>query len=307
MRCGVRRSIDEESTNRGAVLVRSVRVRLVLQHVLRKCRWPMEEHDAIGIETTGSSRLVAEVGGSWLEQFRVVGDPHKNWWRRVRNRSKETRQAVSGLLKGTDLRRRSLLFPRPFSADDAKIEGPFIVEQHHLAYGKPWCLGRDQFNYLVSRGLKPNHKVLDLGCGSMRVGVWLTDYLNEGSYFGIEPHRKSLEAAATYEIPLHGLVEKRPRLLWDDQYSCEHFAESFDFVLAFSVFHWLGSEQTSVALTRILKTLGTGGRIVVYGAIPLSEEQLRDQFRLTVDHRGRHESTFFREIRQFTELVSISC
>ena len=32
-----------------------------------------------------------------------------------------------------------------------------------------------------------------------------------------------------------------------------------------------------------------------------------DQFRLKVDHRGRHESMFFHEIRQFTELVSISC
>jgi hypothetical protein len=42
-----------------------------------------------------------------------------------------------------------LLFPRPFSLDDAKIEGPLIVEQHHLAYGKPWCLGRDQFRLKV--------------------------------------------------------------------------------------------------------------------------------------------------------------
>jgi SAM-dependent methyltransferase len=267
----------------------------------------MEEHDAIAIETTGNCQPVVEVAGSWLDQFRVVGAPHRSWWRRTRNRSKEAAKAFIGLLKATDLRRRSLLFPRPFSPEDAKIEGPLIVEQHHLAYGKPWCLGRDQFDYLMSRGLKPNHKVLDFGCGSMRVGIWLTSYLNEGSYFGIEPHRKSLEAAATYEIPLHGLVEKRPRLLWDDQYSCEYFGDSFDFVLAFSVFHWLGSEQTSVALTRILKRLNPGGRIVVYGVIPLSEEQLRDQFRLKVDHRGTHESTFFREIRQFTELVAISC
>lgn len=267
----------------------------------------MGAHDAIKIEMTGTAPPVPRVSGSWLDQFRLVGDPQRSWWRRLRNRSKETLQAAVGLWKATDLRRRSLLFPRPFSPEDAKIEGPLVVEQHHLAYGKPWCLGRDQFDYLVSRGLQPHHKVLDFGCGSMRVGIWLAGYLDAGKYFGIEPHYKSLQAAATYEIPLHGLAEKRPRLLWDDQYTCEHFGESFDFILAFSVFHWLGGQQTSTALSRLVKTLNPGARIVVYGEIPLSAEQLRDQFQLRADHRGSHESIFFHEIRQFTELRSIAC
>ena len=45
------------------------------------------------------------------------------------------------------------------------------------------------FNLLTSAGLRQDHKLLDIGCGSLRVGRLLIPYLNEGNYFGIEPNR----------------------------------------------------------------------------------------------------------------------
>src|SRR5262245_42252628 len=37
----------------------------------------------------------------------------------------------------------------------------FTAEYHHHFYAYPWCFGGDIFDCLVSRGLQPNHKLLD--------------------------------------------------------------------------------------------------------------------------------------------------
>ena len=71
-------------------------------------------------------------------------------------------------------------------------------EDHHRSYGGPWCRGRDHLNSLICEGLDPDDYVLDLGCGSMRVGIWLTQYLNAGRYFGLEnfPGQEAPEGAS---------------------------------------------------------------------------------------------------------------
>ena len=48
-----------------------------------------------------------------------------------------------------------------------KYEHPDLDEAHHSAYGRPWCLGRDYFDFLVNDlGLRRRDRVLDFGCGS---------------------------------------------------------------------------------------------------------------------------------------------
>src|SRR5205823_12654151 len=43
------------------------------------------------------------------------------------------------------------------------------------------------FNLLTTLGLRQHHSLLDIGCGSLRVGLLLIPYLNRGTYFGIVP------------------------------------------------------------------------------------------------------------------------
>ena len=45
------------------------------------------------------------------------------------------------------------------------------------------------FNLLTCLGLRQHHKVLDIGCGSLRCGRLLIPYLNKGNYFGVEPNK----------------------------------------------------------------------------------------------------------------------
>jgi SAM-dependent methyltransferase len=246
------------------------------------------------IETRAHDRPPAEE--SWQDRFRQKDRAGAGLVGRVQR---------GGTRVGRALRRA--LEPRnggdSITPDETSIDARFVHEEHHHAYKKPWCLGRDQFDYLLVRGLRPEHRVLDFGCGALRVGIWLVGYLNVGCYFGIDPHYKSLEAAARYEIPLHDLAAKLPRLLCNDGFACEHFGESFDFVLAFSVFNWLGQEETCRALEHVCSTLEPEGRIVVYGNLPVPADVLQNRFGLVVGHREAMPSKFFVQIKEFTELV----
>src|SRR3954453_8856690 len=45
-------------------------------------------------------------------------------------------------------------------------------------------LGKLQLDYLVGQGLKPEHYVLDVGCGPLRAGVHFIGYLEPGQQRG---------------------------------------------------------------------------------------------------------------------------
>jgi hypothetical protein len=61
---------------------------------------------------------------------------------------------------------------------------------HRKAVGGLWDeIGRLQFDYFVSQGLVPHHRLLDLGCGSLRGGVHFIAYLDPDRYSGVDRSR----------------------------------------------------------------------------------------------------------------------
>jgi hypothetical protein len=72
-----------------------------------------------------------------------------------------------------------------------------------------------------------------------------------------------LEAFARYEIPLHGLVHKRPRLAHDDAFRFASFGVLFDWVLDLYVSAHLAGALASSLYERIAEVLVEGGRVVV--------------------------------------------
>ena len=119
-------------------------------------------------------------------------------------------------------------------AEGATVDPQILDEVHHRQYGRPWALGKYLFDFLVERGLRPGDRLLDIGCGALRLGLPAIAYLDRGTYFGVDAHLKSLEAAVTYELPLHGLEHKQPRLLWDDELAFAHFQTEFDWAVDFA-------------------------------------------------------------------------
>ncbi|XP_047957018.1 uncharacterized protein LOC125202618 isoform X2 [Salvia hispanica] len=92
--------------------------------------------------------------------------------------------------------------------------GELLVEEHHSNYGEPWAGGRDVFEFLAeSAHVTPNSKVLEIGCGTLRVGLHFIRYLDPEHYHCLERDELSLMAALRYELPSQGLLYKRPLIV----------------------------------------------------------------------------------------------
>lgn len=137
------------------------------------------------------------------------------------------------------------------------VECGYESEKHHFYYGLPWSLGRDQFDYLFKNGVLQSHRVLDVGCGSLRLGIHLIRYLETGNYFGIDCDQESIDIGLRYEIPLHGLTEKNPSVKVDDNFEFVGIDDnSIDIVVSYSVLSCLDDRSLLLAtnnMSRIMK------------------------------------------------------
>jgi hypothetical protein len=93
-----------------------------------------------------------------------------------------------------------------------------------------------QFSLMTLLGLRQEHTLLDIGCGSLRAGKLFLVYLLPDRYFGIEPQQWLVEEGIEREIGHELIDRKRPRFLFDDNFPCAAFGVSFDFIIAQSIF-----------------------------------------------------------------------
>jgi SAM-dependent methyltransferase len=96
-------------------------------------------------------------------------------------------------------------------------------------------LGQLQFNFLKEHGLKPSHKLVDIGCGCLRGGVNFIQYLDKGNYYGLDINQSLIEAGIQ-ELNKEGLGIKEPVLLVDNQFRLGRFGQNFDFMVSVSLF-----------------------------------------------------------------------
>ena len=120
-------------------------------------------------------------------------------------------------------------------------------------------IGRLQLGFLVEKGLKPYHRLLDVGCGVLRGGAYLIEYLNEYGYMGIDGHRPTLDMARR-RIEDLGLSVKRPRLMLTSTFEFEKLSQKYDYALAQSVFTHLRDREILLCLRNMRGALVDGGR-----------------------------------------------
>jgi cyclopropane fatty-acyl-phospholipid synthase-like methyltransferase len=132
--------------------------------------------------------------------------------------------------------------------------------EHRNFVGGMWeAIGRLQFDFLKGRGLEPQDRLLDVGCGACRGGLHFVDYLDAGRYFGIDINQ-SLLTAGQKELTDAGLMDKAPQLLLDEAFRFERFGERFDWAIAISVFTHLPTNHIVRCLVEMKKVLAQGGR-----------------------------------------------
>src|SRR6266850_185800 len=71
--------------------------------------------------------------------------------------------------------------------------------------------GRGRLIALLEAGLQPESRVLDIGCGVLRVAYWLVRFLDPGGYCGIEPARERVDYGRQYLFRPEELAHKQPR------------------------------------------------------------------------------------------------
>ncbi|XP_021910677.1 uncharacterized protein LOC110824396 [Carica papaya] len=175
--------------------------------------------------------------------------------------------------------------------------GELLVEEHHSNYGEPWAGGRDVFEFLAeSTQLRPNSRVLEIGCGTLRVGLHFIRYLNPEHFHCLERDELSLMAALRYELPSQGLLHKRPRIVKGDDMDFSQFGSevAYDLIYASAVFLHMPDKLVWVGLERLANKLKPyTGRIFVSHNIKFcsrlgGEECTKRLTSLGLEYIGKH-------------------
>ena len=119
------------------------------------------------------------------------------------------------------------------------------------------------FNLLTTLGLRQHHSLLDIGCGSLRIGRLLIPYLNRGKYFGVEPNEWLVDEGIKRELG-QSLVEiKHPTFFLTDSPANIAKAETaFNFAVAQSIFSHCGLDLITGWLSAISRSLAQDGALV---------------------------------------------
>jgi hypothetical protein len=105
-----------------------------------------------------------------------------------------------------------------------------------------------QFSLMTLLGLRQEHTLLDIGCGSLRAGKLFLVYLLPERYFGIEPEQWLVEQGIDKEIGHELAARKRPKFQYSDEFPCSSFGVQFDFILAQSIFSHASQAQIQKCL-----------------------------------------------------------
>jgi SAM-dependent methyltransferase len=139
-------------------------------------------------------------------------------------------------------------------------------DPHPRAYvGPPQdydLIGGIQFALMLATGLRETHRVVDVGCGSLRAGRLLIPYLRPGHYCGLDPNRWLIEEGIRREIGRDQVRIKRPRFDYADDFSLQAFETTFDYALAHSIFSHAYADLTGQGLREIARGLADAGLLL---------------------------------------------
>jgi SAM-dependent methyltransferase len=140
-------------------------------------------------------------------------------------------------------------------------------DPHYRAYvGPPEdydLIAAMTFNLLTTLGLRQHHSLLDVGCGSLRIGRLLIPYLNRGKYFGVEPAEWLVTEGIKQELGEAIVQIKRPTFFFSA--SPEKVAQakvSFNFALAQSIFSHCGLDLIKGWLSAVSSSLAEDGALI---------------------------------------------
>lgn len=130
-------------------------------------------------------------------------------------------------------------------------------------YDEMWnAAGGAQYEICRAAGLKPSHKLLEIGCGCLSAGFILMQYVDFGHYCGIDPNKWLIDAALGNSFIAQIAARSAPRFVYNNQFDATPFGEAFDFIFAHSVLSHASVETMNQFLDGCTKVSASPTKIV---------------------------------------------
>jgi len=161
--------------------------------------------------------------------------------------------------------------PSPYYESDLKDK--IAAGSHRDVIGGFWDkLGKLQLDFLTKQGMQPHHTLLDIGCGALRLGSVVVDYLEPRHYWGVDISEELLDAGYNKELT----DRQRERLPRSHLHPTAEFDftylndQKIDIALAQSVFTHLPMNHIRHCLRKLHPHMVPGG--VFYASFSLSPD-----------------------------------
>jgi SAM-dependent methyltransferase len=132
---------------------------------------------------------------------------------------------------------------------------------HQEYVGGNWdALGQLQFEFMLRMGLKPEHVLLDVGCGALRAGVKFIEYLDDENYLGLDSEKRLIQIGIEKELRPDLKRRKSPQFAVSSSFEFEKFSKRPDFAIAQSLFTHLAEPDIRLCLEKMRRFINPGGR-----------------------------------------------
>jgi SAM-dependent methyltransferase len=168
-----------------------------------------------------------------------------------------------------------------------------------------WKMKRDfQIQFLKNVGMAPENYLLDIGCGVLRGGLPIIEYLNKGHYYGIESREEVLDEGVR-ALQEAGLQSKAPTLLAVDDLSKVTLDRKIEFIWAFSVLIHMEDVILDACLDFVSRTLDQNGRMFANVNIGNEKDGRWQEFPLVSRSRDFYTSAAERRGLQVVEVGTL--
>jgi SAM-dependent methyltransferase len=132
-------------------------------------------------------------------------------------------------------------------------------------------MSTDAFRILTTLGLGEDHRVLDIGCGSLGLGSELISYLRPDRYFGVEPQQELIEDGVRFALGHDRFDEKRPQFVTSVDFAFHRFGVKFDYMMAHAVFSYIDASLIGECLRAAASNLKADGLFLASWAPGVSD------------------------------------
>jgi len=135
----------------------------------------------------------------------------------------------------------------------------FDMFQKALKEAKVWSggpdekadeVGRNGIATLIENGLNPTDKVLDIGAGSLRLGWWILQFVDEQNFHAVEPSKNRIDTAAR-------LMGADIHIYYNEDWQFPD--EKFDFVVARSIWSHAAKWMISIMISEFAENSSPEG------------------------------------------------